>query len=149
MPTLRICLLIWLCAGLVDTYQVLKMLSPRVQAARTGDYQQRLATWGPIYGFAVGCDARVTPRARVLLVDPTGRVVGGREYGVAPDVDMFDLTHFAYALYPRAVMPLGHVPARWNPSTTATDYVALWEQVGYRSPATRAATRGAQSALRR
>jgi hypothetical protein len=143
----RICLSVWILAGLFGAYQTLSAVHTQVRAQRTGEYARRLATWSPIYGFSVACAPRVVPQTRLVLVDPTGSWSPSTAYGQAPDVDTNNEAAFVYALYPRQVTPLGHVPIQWTIDIAGADYVALWEQVGYRSQSARAAARGAEKTL--
>ncbi len=143
---------IWVVAALIGARQLLAPLPGQLRSARMGEAARRAATWPAIYGFARACAPALAPGpgATLTLLDPTGLAPFGAAYGIAYDVDQADLNAFMYATYPRAVTPLGHIPAGGIAGLPATDYLALWEwgSGGYRSPQTVAAARAAEGMLR-
>lgn len=130
-PIARICICIWILAGLVSTSYLLSQVPDFVRSVRLGGSAQRTAAWGPIEGFAEACAPRLLSPAHLLLVDPTGVMSPYIGYGQPPDVDLGDLGDLQYVVYPSTVTALGHVPADWAPSASPADYIALWERVGY------------------
>jgi hypothetical protein len=151
-PIARICLVIWILAGLFGLYQIVGALRAQVRALPVDEQTRRLTTWSPIYGFAEACVARLLPRTHLLLVDPTGAPVAPAEsataYGQTQDVDTANAAAFVYGVYPRQISLLGHVPPHLGASRGVIDYIALWEQIAYRPPAAQAAARAAEDLLR-
>jgi hypothetical protein len=133
-------------AALIGLASAASTLSQIVGAALQPELAQREATWGPVYGFAVACGPRLQAGAGVLLVDPTDALQP--PYPGAPrDADWNDQDHFAYALLPRSVTVLGHQPAGWDPAAAGQPYVAVWQQVAWRTSGARASAAQAVSTL--
>ncbi len=158
-PALALILLgVWAAAALIGAKQLLAPLPGQLRSARMGEAERRAASWPAIYGFARACAPALAPGpgpgaragATLTLLDPTGLAPFGEAYGIAYDVDQTDLNAFMYAMYPRAVTPLGHIPATGTANLPATDYLALWEwgSGAYRPPGTVAAARAAEGMLR-
>jgi hypothetical protein len=131
-------------------YRFAAGLPDRVQQARLDEGSQRQASWSPISGFAEACRSNVPTAAGVLLLDITATPLaadavsrtGPEVFGGPYDVDWPNQAAFAYALYPRSVVAMGHLPSA-SPVGASARFVALWDQVSYRSGVARADTAAA------
>ena len=149
LPPITLALLaVWVVAGTLGARTVVTGLARQPRVALLTEDARRLTSWPPIYSFAHRCVAPLAPGATLLLLDQTGYLQGPDVYGVAPDVDQSDLNTFMYVAYPRAVTPLGHMPAGGVSGLPRADYLALWRRTDYRSPATRAEARSTEATLR-
>jgi len=149
---LILCAAAWALVALWGGYRYATGLSDRVQQARLDEASLRQSSWSPISGFAHSCAANVPSGARVLLLDITDRPqvtdpasrTGPAAFGAPNDVDWPNQAAFTYTLYPRSVMPLGHLPPDFP---VATPYIALWDQAAYRSSDARADAAAARQQL--
>lgn len=133
-------------AALFGLYNLVGTISGLLSGATRPEITAREATWGPVYGFAVACAPKVQPGAAILLVDPTDAAQA--PYPGAPrDADWIDQDHFAYALAPRRVAVLGHPPQGWDPAAGGQGYVAVWQQMSWRTEAARASAADAVRTL--
>lgn len=141
----RLYLAIWIIASLVGALQLAAAVRSSASQALTPEYDRRLRAWSQSYGFASACVPDLLAASTIMLVNP---VVGPGER--APVVLSFDpdASPFAYPLYPRIVRAIYDLPAPWLPMSGAIDYVAVWQQAAYRTPAEQAAGAAEERALR-
>jgi hypothetical protein len=136
-------------------YRYATALPDRVQQASLDEASRRQTSWSPISGFAQACATNVPNPARVLLMDITDRPLvtdpttrtGPAAFGAPDDVDWPNQAAFTYAVYPRSVVSLGHLPPDFQIADLTTPYVALWDQADYRSGAARADSNAAHQQL--
>jgi hypothetical protein len=140
------CIATWAVAALWSGYRDVAELPNRVHQARLDEISQRQTTWSPISGFAQACATSLPNGTGVTLMDITDRTLvtdpatrtGPAAFGAPDDVDWPNQAAFAYAIYPRSVVSLGHLPPAFQVVDVTTPYIALWEQAAYRSSAARA-----------
>jgi hypothetical protein len=132
----RLCLVVWVLAGLYGLYQFVGDAAAATRTLSVDEQTRRSTTWAPIYGFGQACASQLLPQARLVLVDPTGLTssasAASSGYGQAPDIDVFNASAFVYTVYPREVTLLGHAPTQQELQALAPDYWAVWRQAVFR-----------------
>jgi hypothetical protein len=148
----RLCLIVWILAGLYGLYQFVGDGAAAARTLSVDEQARRSTTWGPIYGFGQACASQLLPRASLVLTDPTGLPASSPSaasagYGQAPDVDVFNAPAFVYSVYPREVTLLGHAPTQQELQALVPDYWAVWRQTVYRSDSAQSEARSAEESL--
>lgn len=105
------------------------------EATSLNERDRRLVAWGPIYGLARACETKLPGNARIVLVDPRDGLGNSAAYGLqGASVDVFDLSAFAYAMYPRMTVA-GAGPRTLDPATLGVSHIAIWRDPRFMSAA--------------
>jgi hypothetical protein len=136
-------------AAVVGSFQFVSAVraippAAQISSLQMPEFERRLSSWSQSYGFGTACAPKLLPGSGIVLVNP---IIGPGE--ARPEILDFDpdASHFAYPLSPRFVSVQWDLSAPWLPASGQADYVALWQQAGFRTPSEQLAGRTEEQLL--